>query len=185
MMARSVSLGKIVLVFCLARFVGATHQNSGGSHTRGGGAETHSVELNWTEPAETKYDPAQLWDCSNKLYQLLIIPLVRLEFAVSLGNWTTNSTTQGLQVLYHQQASESDYSKRAVSRAINYCPPGHTFLYSRCSRHHSVQGWSLLCLRQPGVPPGNGLLQYVDIEISLIPSEILCLRHMSCHSTDT
>lgn len=56
----------------LARFIGATHQSNDESHTRGGGAEIQSTKSNSTEPVQTKYDPAQLQNCSKKPYQMLI-----------------------------------------------------------------------------------------------------------------
>ncbi|KAL8832130.1 MAG: hypothetical protein Q9191_000452 [Dirinaria sp. TL-2023a] len=44
-----------------------------------------------------------------------------------------------------------------MSRPIRDCPAGHDFLWSRCSRFHSLQQWSLVCRPGQGVAHGNSL----------------------------
>ena len=68
-----------------------------------------------------------------------------------------STSLEGVAVYYHQQASNSDHEKRAMSRPIRDCPPNHDFLFSRCSRFHSIQQWSLVCRPRERVAHGNGL----------------------------
>lgn len=68
-----------------------------------------------------------------------------------------STSPEGLAVYYHQQAFNSDHAKRTISRPIRDCPPNHDFLFSRCSRFHSIQQWSLVCRPREQVAHGNGL----------------------------
>ena len=84
--------------------------------------------------------------------------LVRFQVAISVANSSNMSiSSDGVAVYYHQQAFDSGHAKRTISRPIRDCPPNHAFLFSRCSRFHSIQQWSLVCRPREGVPHGNGL----------------------------
>ena len=58
---------------------------------------------------------------------------------------------------HHETTPSTDLRKRAASTPINECPTRYSFLYSRCSRNHSPQAWSLICRAQAGALSGNTL----------------------------
>lgn len=85
------------------------------------------------------------------------IPLFRIALDFAIVNSAGDDVSKNVSVFYHQPALISRFTKRTASRPIRDCPDGHDFLFSRCSRFHSVAQWSLVCRARPGVPAGSAL----------------------------
>lgn len=114
-------------------------------------------DSNETQPAGTEYAPAHPMICSQKCLWWLTFHASRVSLDFAIVNSAGDDVSNSVSVFYHQPAPVSKLSKRTESRPIRDCPDGHYFLYSRCSRFHSIAQWSLVCRARQGFAAGSGL----------------------------
>ena len=70
------------------------------------------------------------------------------------------NVSQALEVVYYEDPDPPDQLQKRgqTSKPINNCQPMYQFLYSRCSRFHSPQAWSLVCRASDDFAPrGKGI----------------------------